>query len=215
MSKLARVTQVTIKSRAAIGTTGARGVRRAGDVPGVLYGHGTPLAIAIASKDLHDLLATGGLSHIIDATVDGKHDSVLLRGVQRDPITRLPIAADFQRISTTESVNATVAVVTTGVAPGVKNGGGVLDVVTHALEIKGPAGRLPEQLEIDVSGLDVGQHITAGQVTLPAGFALVTLPETTVVSIEITRAAAGGEAEEGAAPDAGATGEATTAAAEA
>ncbi len=188
MAKLARVTTLTIHSRRATGTTGAKAARREGNVPGVLYGHGAPISISIAARDLADLISTGGGSHIVDATIDGQHDSVLLRDVQRDPITRRPIAVDMQRVSQTEAVYATVPIVILGVAPGVKDGGGVLDTITHALEIKGPAGKLPEELALDVSGLDVGGHITAAEVALPDGFTLITGGETTVVSVEITRA---------------------------
>jgi large subunit ribosomal protein L25 len=191
MAKLERVTTLTIQTRAKTGTTGAKAARREGNVPGVLYGHGSPLSIAVTSRDLADLLATGGQSHIVDATIDGKHDSVLLRDVQRHPISHRPIAADFQRVSQTEEINATVPVITVGVAPGVKDDGGVLDMVTHALEITGPAGKLPEELSVDVSELHIGGHIVASQVALPAGFTLITGGETTVVAIELTRAIAG------------------------
>jgi large subunit ribosomal protein L25 len=191
MAKLQRVTTLTIHSRAAVGTTGAKAARREGKVPGVLYGHGTSTAISIDNRALADLLTTGGQSHIVDATIDGKHDSVLLRDVQRHPISHRPIAADFQRVSLTEEVYATVPIVTVGVAPGVKDDGGVLDTVTHALEIKGPAGKLPEELSVDVSALGIGGHILASQVVLPAGFTLVTGGETTVISVELTRAIAG------------------------
>jgi large subunit ribosomal protein L25 len=194
MAKLERVTTLTIHSRAKIGTTGAKAARREGNVPGVLYGHGSPIAIAVAARDLADLLSTGGQSHIVDATIDGQHDSVLLRDVQRHPISHRPIAADFQRVSQTEAVYATVPVIVTGVAPGVKDDGGVLDLVTHALEIKGPAGKLPEELSVDVSTLGVGSHVTAAQIALPAGFTLITGGETIVVSVEVTRATAGEEA---------------------
>ena len=191
MAKLERVTTLTIHTRAKTGTTGAKAARREGLVPGVLYGHGSPLSIAVTSRDLANLLSTGGQSHIVDATIGGKHDSVLLRDVQRHPISHRPIAADFQRVSLTEEIYATVPIVTVGVAPGVKEDGGVLDTVTHALEIKGPAGKLPEELSVDVSSLGIGGHILASQVALPAGFTLVTGGETTVVSVELTRAIAG------------------------
>jgi large subunit ribosomal protein L25 len=188
MAKLQTVTKLTIHTRAEIGTTGAKAARRAGNVPGVLYGHGAPVAIAVDARELADLLATGGRAHIIDATIDGAHDSVLVRTVQRDPISRRPLAVDFQRVSQTEAIYATIPVHVSGVAPGVKDGG-VLDMVTHALEVKGPAGKLPESLTIDVSTFGVGTHVTAGQVPLPAGFTLITPAETMVVSVEASRTA--------------------------
>ena len=78
---------------------------------------------------------------------------------------------------------------TVGIAPGVKDQGGVMDIVTHALEVKGPAGKLPEHFEIDVSALDVHDHVTAGDVKLPAGFTLITPADAVVVGIEGSRTA--------------------------
>jgi large subunit ribosomal protein L25 len=189
MAKQQRVTNVTIHTRAEIGTTGAKKARREGRIPGALYGHGDAQAIAVDAKTLNELLTSGGQSHIVEATIGGKKESVLLREVQRDPITHRPIAADFQRVSSTEAITASVHIVTVGVAPGVKEGGGVMDVVTHALEVRGPAGSLPEHFELDVTALNVNDHITAGDVKLPAGFALITPAETVVVAVEGSRTA--------------------------
>ncbi len=200
MAKQEPLTTVTIHPRAEIGTTGAKKARREGRIPGALYGHGGSQAIAVDAKTLNELLTSGGQSHIVDATIGGKKESVLLREVQRDPITHRPIAADFQRVSSTEAINAAVTIVTVGVAPGVKEGGGVMDVVTHALEVKGPAGKLPEHFEIDVSALNVNDHITAGDVKLPAGFTLITPAETVVVAVEGSRTASDDAAITAAAP---------------
>ena len=180
---------MTIHQRAEIGPTGAKQARREGRILGGLYGHGGSEAIAVDAKTLNDLLTSGGQSHIVEATIGGKKESVLLREVQRDPITHRPISADFQRVSSTEAINASVHIVTVGVAPGVKEGGGVMDIVTHELEVKGPAGKLPEHFEIDVSTLNVHDHVTAGDVKLPSGFTLITPADTVVVAIEGSRTA--------------------------
>jgi large subunit ribosomal protein L25 len=200
MAKLERVTTVTIHTRTEIGTVGAKKARREGKIPGALYGHGGSQAISVDLRTLADLLSTGGHSHIVDATIDGKHESVLLREVQRDTITHRPISADFQRVSQTEAITASVTIVTTGVAPGVKEGGGVMDVVTHALDVKGPAGKLPEHFEIDVSGLNVNDHITAGDIKLPSGFTLITPADTVIVAVEGSRTASDDAAITAAAP---------------
>jgi large subunit ribosomal protein L25 len=189
MAKSERVSTLTLQQRSGVGTTSAKAVRRAGQIPGVLFGHGTdPVPIAVDAKALSILITSGGQSRIVDATLGGSHESVLLRELQRHPITYRPITADFQRVSQTEEILASVAVVTVGVAVGVKESDGIMDLVTHVLEIKGPAGRIPEHLEIDVTSLGIGDHITAGDVPLPAGFTLVTARETAVVSIETARA---------------------------
>lgn len=213
MAKLERVTTLTFHRRAHLGTTGAKATRRAGRVPGVLYGHGGgSVPIEIEARALAQLLATGGRSHILDATMEGAHDSVLLREVQRDPISLRPLSADFQRVSLSEEIHAEVPVITVGVPFGVKEHGGVMDVMLHRIEIKGPAGKLPEQLEVDVSTLDIHEHITAGDIKLPPGFTLVTSRDALVVGIELLRAA---EVETPAAtPAAGDTPEAAAPAAE-
>lgn len=199
---------LTIRTREGIGSTAANAVRRTGHVPGVLFGHGAaPLAIQVEARALSELLISGGRGQIVEATVDGAAESVLLRELQRDPISRRPLSADFQRVSTTESIVASVPIVAVGVPRGVRDQGGMMDTVTHALDVRGPAGRIPEQLEVDVSSLDVGQHIAAKDVPLPAGFALVTSPETIVISIEHGRT---GTAPEGAGPEEPAPGTAPT-----
>jgi large subunit ribosomal protein L25 len=214
MAKQERVTSVTIHQRTEVGTTGAKKARREGRIPGGLYGHGGAEAISVDAKTLNELLTSGGQSHIVEATIGGKKESVLLREVQRDPITHRPITADFQRVSSTEAIYASVPIVTVGVPPGVKEQGGVLDMVTHALEVKGPAGKLPDHFEIDVSTLNVNDHITAGDVKLPAGFTLITPPETVVVAVEGSRTASDDAAITAAAPVAAPAEPATAPAAE-
>lgn len=189
-----RIETVTIEKRSATGSTKVNHVRKTGKVPGVLYGHGEPTPIAIAAKALDDLIHSGGRSHVVDASVDGKHDSVLLRNVQRDPITRRPLHVDFQRVSKGEAVNASIAIVTLGVSRGVKDSGAVMDVVTRQIEVKGPADKIPEQITIDVSEMDVNEHVSASDVALPAGFTLITPPDTVLVSIEASRTAQQAEA---------------------
>jgi large subunit ribosomal protein L25 len=177
---------LTIEARTGTGSTSASAVRNAGKVPGVLYGHGTPTPIAIDARALEDLLTSPAKSHVLDATIDGKHDSVLLRDVQRDPIHHRPIHADFQRVSKTEAVHASVPVHTVGTSQAVRDGA-VMDLVTRQLDIKGPAGSIPDHLEVDVANLAVHQHVSAGDVKLPKGFTLVTPAETVIISMEAPR----------------------------
>lgn len=188
---------LVMQPRAKIGTTGARADRASGHVPGVLYGHGSaPLPVSVEARALEDLLHGGHSKGLIEATLDGRGDTVLLREVQRDPVSRRVIHADFQRVSRSEKIHTTLRVVTVGVAPGVKDFGGVLDVVTHELEILGPADQVPEQLEVDVTKLGIHAHISAAEVPLPPGFTMVTPGNQIVVSVESSRT----EAEATAAP---------------
>jgi len=186
---------LTLEARSTAGTTAAHALRRAGKIPAVVYGHGTPTAVTVDAKQLAELLLSGNRSHVVEATVAGQPDSVLIRHIDADPLTRKPLAVDFQRVSQGEAVSASVTVITVGTAAGVREGA-VMDIVTHALDVKGPAQSIPDHIEVDVSGLGVHEHVTAGQIPLPDGFTLLTPPDTVVVSVETSRAAVSSGPEE-------------------
>ncbi len=194
MSKNRTTSSITLEPRTAVGTTASNGLRRSGKIPGVVYGHGSATPISVDAKQLAELIHSGNKSKIVDATIGGKHDSVLLRRIEADPLTRKPLSVDFQRVRRDEAITSNVTVVTVGTPVGVRDQGGVMDVITHTLEIKGPADSIPDNITIDVSELGVHEHVSAGDVKLPAGFTLITPPDTIVISVEITRALASEEA---------------------
>lgn len=196
---MARTTDaLPVETRTQIGSTRARALRRTGKIPGVLFGHGAgPIAISLDGRAFEDLLHGGGKRALLTIKIDGKTtDTALLRAVQRDPVTRRVLHADLQRVGRSESIGTSVPIVTVGSALGVRDFGGVLDVVTHELAIVGPADRIPEHLEVDVTNLGLRDHVTAADVVLPRDFTLETPPDTIVVSVEPSRTAV--EAEEAA-----------------
>jgi large subunit ribosomal protein L25 len=180
-----------VETRTQVGTTRARALRRTGKIPGVLFGHGAgPLAISLDGRAFEELLHGGGRRALLTIKLDGKTtDTALLRAVQRDPVTRRVLHADLQRVGRSESISSAVPIVAVGAALGVRDFGGVLDVVTHELSIVGPADQIPEHLEIDVTNLGLRDHITAGDIALPPGFTLETPPDTVVVAVEPSRTA--------------------------
>jgi large subunit ribosomal protein L25 len=186
---------VTLETRTDLGKTGAHRLRAQGKIPGVVYGHGTSTPITIDAKQLSELILSGNRNHVVDATIGGARDSVLLRTIETHPITRKPLSVDFQRIASGESITASVPVTTTGTPAGVRDSGGVMDVVTHALDLKGPAQSMPDHLVVDVTELGLHEHVTAGRVPLPDGFALLTPPDTIVITVGISRANVGTETE--------------------
>jgi large subunit ribosomal protein L25 len=194
-------TTLAVKTREKTGSTGSAAIRRSGGVPAVLYGHGSkPAAIELDARAFDDLLHAGGKNHLLEITIDGAgKDTALIRDVQRDPLTRRVLHADLQRVSATEEISASLPLVTVGVPDGVKNGGGVMDLIVRTLEVKGPANGLPDAIEIDVSALGVHQHITAGEVKLPPKITLAMDPHAILISIEASKTEAEGEA---AAPEA-------------
>jgi large subunit ribosomal protein L25 len=180
---------LSVTTREKTGTTSAHAVRHAGKVPGVLFGHGSPpVAIELDARAFDDLLHAGGKNALLDVSLDGgKKDTAMIREVQRDPITRRVIHADFQRVGATEEISASLPLVTTGVPTGVKNRGAVMDVVLHSVTILGPANALPEQIEHDVTSLDVGDHVTAGDLKLPPKIKLDMDAHTILISVEASK----------------------------
>jgi large subunit ribosomal protein L25 len=191
---------LTAERRTKLGTTGAHALRAAGKIPAVLYGHGVVAEhLALDAHAFDELLHRAGRNAIVTLSEGGrKHQTALVREIQRHPVSRRVLHADLQRVSADEMIEASLAIVTVGVAEGVRNSGAVMDVITHELEVAGAASKIPEHLEVDVTALGIHEHITAGEIPLPEGFTLVTPPETVVVAIEASRTAR--ELEDAAAP---------------
>ncbi|MBV8530050.1 MAG: 50S ribosomal protein L25 [Candidatus Eremiobacteraeota bacterium] len=191
---------LAVERRERLGTTGAHALRAAGKIPAVLYGHGVvPEHLALDAHAFGELIHRGGRNAIITLTDGGrKRQTALVRQIQYHPVSRRIVHADLQRVSADETIDTRLAIVTVGVADGVRNAGAVMDVITHELEVAGPANRIPENLQIDVTALGIHDHVTAGDVTLPEGFKLLTAPDTIVISIEPSRTAR--ELEEAEAP---------------
>jgi large subunit ribosomal protein L25 len=179
---------LSVEKREKPGTTGSNALRRQGKIPAVVYGHGSkPEAIAIDAHAFGELLHHGARQKIVTLKGQGTNETAVVRSLQYHPVNHRILHADFQRVSANESIVATLAVVTAGIAPGVKDSGGVMDVVTHQLEVQGPASQIPEHLEVDVTKLALHEHITAADVQLPNGFTMVTPADTIVVAVEASR----------------------------
>jgi large subunit ribosomal protein L25 len=171
------------------GTVGSRKVRGQGRIPGVIYGHGEkPLAVSIEGRELGELLHGGRRQNIIDIQLDGKNDTAMVRDMQLDPVTRRVLSVDLQRISRSDIITAEVPIITVGTAIGVRDQGGMMDLVTHEIEVRGPADKIPQEIRVDVSELKIGEHISASELSLGEGIRLITPPDTSIVAIEVPRA---------------------------
>lgn len=187
---MAQQLSLAIERRQGRGTAKSHALRRAGKVPGVVYGHGSSETIAVERRALDDLLHHGGRTGLVELRLEGKKfDTALVRDVQIDPVSRKAIHIDLQRVAANETVHAKLPVTTVGTPGGVRNMAGVMDVIVHEIEVEGPANKLPDHLEIDVTPLGIHEHVTAGEVKLPAGFKLLTSPEMIVVTVESSKTA--------------------------
>ena len=159
-------------ARSGTGKGAARAARREGLVPGVIYGGGDePQTVNIKHNVLLKALRAGKfMSTLINLKVDGKDNRVICRAVQKDVVKDLPTHADFLRLSARSRINLYIPVdfINEEECPGLKKGG-VLTVVRNEVELKVTAGDIPEQLVVDLTGLDVGDTINISNINLPKG----------------------------------------------
>lgn len=162
--------EAEVRDRAGKGA--ARSARRAKKVPGVIYGDGRPpVMINMNGHQLFLLMQQAGFrTQLFDVRVDGATERTLVRDVQRDPVTDVPIHIDFLRVGseTTLTVEVPVQFVNEDRSPGL-NAGGVLNVVRHTVELVCRADAIPDRLTVDLSGFDLGDSIHISAVTLPEG----------------------------------------------
>jgi large subunit ribosomal protein L25 len=160
----------TLRDRAGKGAS--RALRREGRVPAVIYGNKKePQAIHIAERELNKLLGTGHfMNSIVEVEIDGKKVVTLPKDVAFHPVSDRALHVDFLRIAKGATVEVAVPVVFTNeeASPGLKRGG-VLNVVRHELELVCDATDIPDQIEVDVTGTEIGDSIHISAVTLPKG----------------------------------------------
>ncbi|MFM5895865.1 MAG: 50S ribosomal protein L25/general stress protein Ctc [Novosphingobium sp.] len=160
------------ETRERAGKGASRALRREGRVPAVVYGgKEEPLAIHVEEKLLVKQLGTGHfLNSIVEIEVGGKKLRTLPKDVAFHPVSDRPLHADFLRLSkdSTVHVNVPVLFINEDASPGLKRGG-VLNMVRHELELICEADKIPEDIQIDVTGLDIGDSIHISHVALPKG----------------------------------------------
>ncbi|HEU4481152.1 MAG TPA: 50S ribosomal protein L25 [Actinomycetota bacterium] len=172
------------EKRAATGKGAARRSRAGGKVPGIVYGHGmTPIALEVDRREFVTALHTdAGMNVLLDLEIDGETTLALTKELQRDPVRGTLLHADFVKIDRTQEVDVDVPVTLTGEAPGVAEGG-VLENPTSMLLIRSLATEVPEQLAVDISGLNIGDSIRVSDLLAVSGHQVLTDPDTTIVSI--------------------------------
>ena len=206
--------KVSVEIRNQSGKGPARRARSSGKLPAVLYGHKiAPLSLVLDPVELTHALDKERKRNTVftldvkDAT---KSEAVMamIREVQIDPMSRLPVHVDFIRVSMDEEVKVSVPLVLTGTPVGVTNGGN-LHLTHHILPIAAKPDAIPTKIELDVTALDIGDALHASDLKLPAGVRTTLAPKEAVASviaphIEKVEVEATVVAAEGAAPAEGA-----------
>ena len=154
------------------GKGASRALRREGRVPAVIYGDKqAPTPIHVEEKLLAKHLSSGHMMNtIVMVEVGGQSVRTLPKDVAFHPVTSRPIHADFLRLAegATVQVNVPVSFINEEASPGLERGG-VLNIVRHDLELECDASRIPESIEIDLTGLEIGDSVHISQITLPEG----------------------------------------------
>ncbi|HEY5598395.1 MAG TPA: 50S ribosomal protein L25/general stress protein Ctc [Kiloniellales bacterium] len=199
---MSTIATIPAEPRTGAGKGPARATRRAGRVPCVVYGaKQAPAMISIDPRELMRALRGGSfLATVFDVSVNGKTERVLPRDVQFDPLTDLPLHVDFLRVSPTTTVTVHIPVTfrNEAASPGLKRGG-LLNVVRHEIEAHCRADAIPHHIEVDLTGLDIGDSVHISMIALPEGvrpaitgrdFTIATIAAPTVVQEEATAVAA-------------------------
>lgn len=155
------------------GSRSARRLRRTGVVPGVVYGgDGGCKSVQVDLIVLRRTLAHSGA--IIELALEGASTPVLLKDVQRHPVTGQPVHVDFLRVRMDEKIQTTVIIELSGYeeAPGSRDGG-VIEQVTREVTVEALPGDLPESIVYDISALEMNETITLEKLTLPKGVELI------------------------------------------
>jgi len=182
---------IEVTAREATGKNVNRRLRASGYIPAVVYGGGKEsVAIQVEKRVIHDLLRQEGGEHavfLLQLSGTDKSRHTMVRDMDIDPITRQIIHIDFQRVLLTEKVRVSVGIELEGLAEGVKNEGGVLDFITREVEIESLPGDIPPKLTLDVSNLNIGDHLEAKDLELPDTATLMEEQERVIVAVAHSR----------------------------
>ncbi|HZB01160.1 MAG TPA: 50S ribosomal protein L25/general stress protein Ctc [Actinomycetota bacterium] len=176
--------RLVAETREGTGKGAARKLRAAGRVPAILYGHGMdPLALSVDSRELFHLLHTGaGANVLVDLVVDGTEHLALPRDVQRDHIRGRFVHVDFLAVRRDEKIHVTIPLRIVGESPGIK-AGGVLEHHLWELNVETLATDVPEAIDVDISGLEIGSGVRVSDLKVRSGVTILTSPEDSVVAV--------------------------------
>jgi len=169
--------------RATFGKGPARRGRRGGNIPGVVYGPEVkPMAIELTERAFRAAIKeAAGTSAIFNLDVDGTVNKVVIRDIQRDPLTSHVLHVDFHAISMNKPLHLSVPIRLTGTARGVKTDGGILQTTMRELEISCLPADIPEHVDVDVTDLGIGDSIHVKDLNVPNAKILDELQRTVVV----------------------------------
>lgn len=201
------------------GTRASRRLRREGRVPAVVYGlDQKPVAVSVAWPDLRRALTTdAGANALITLEIGGEEQLSIVKALQRHPVRRDVIHVDFLRVTADQEIEVDVPLVLVGEALEVTRANGMVDQTLYTLTVSAKPTEVPDEIDVDISEMTLGDSVHVGDLTLPPGVTTNVDPEESVAVSLITRStreAMALEAEAEAAEEEGVEGEAEAAEAE-
>ena len=164
--------ELVIRHRQGIGKGNAKRLRRAGQVPAILYGGAAPVNVAVAPRDIYRLIhGHEGSTQLLSVAFEGTSDSrmAIIRALQYDPVSENLIHVDLQEVAMDRAIQVSVAVHHVGEAVGVKETFGILEMILREIQVSCLPGNIPDVLEADVSNLRIGDVLTVKDLKAPEG----------------------------------------------
>ncbi len=177
--------KLKVETRESKGTKKELSTLRAGaSVPGIVYGSGKPpVLVVLPEKELLAARKKGGVNAIFRLETGKTTETVIVKELQRHPVTDRVVHADFQRISLTRQIEAKVPLRIVGEAPGVKTAGGILQHELRELSIRALPKDIPQAINVDVSRLEINHHILVSELVVPGGVEVLDPADHRVVTV--------------------------------
>jgi large subunit ribosomal protein L25 len=168
----------------------ARKLRAAGQVPGIVYGHGRqPQALAVNARDLDKLLSgIAAGSTVIELTLAKSTTKTLIREIQRHPFKKQILHVDFMELVAGEKVIVDIPLVFVGIPEGVRLSGALLEQIVHSIEVNVDPSNIPNHIDVDVTNLAMGHSLHVRDLKLPEGLEVLTDGDTTICAVIAPRA---------------------------
>jgi large subunit ribosomal protein L25 len=197
--------KLVVSERTDEGTTFAKRLRKQNLIPGVLYSAGkTPQPFTVSAHDLREAMASGSGRHaVLDVVFEGRKrgHAAVFKEIQLSAVKQHITHVDLHEIQLNEPIDTKVTMQLDGTAAGIK-AGGVLEIVTHEINVRGLPEDIPEHIIMDIEGVELGQVVRVKDVPLPDGITALDDADDALFHIVLPRVEEAPEGEEGAAePD--------------
>jgi large subunit ribosomal protein L25 len=180
------ISELTIRKREGAGKAHAKRLRRAGEVPAVLYGGAEPVNVAVVPRDIYRLIhGHEGSTQLLSVTFAGSSESrmAIIRDLQYDPVSEDLIHVDLQEVAMDRPIQVSVAVHHVGEAVGVKETFGILEMILREVQVSCLPGNIPAVLDADVTGLRIGDVLTVKDLKAPEGVRILNDPSQAVATV--------------------------------